>query len=70
MKNTVYFCYERDFANRWCGAMYDEPPTEALSDKRERSKVHKVKVGLEGITLDELCERYPPPGADDDADKD
>lgn len=41
---TMWFCYERDFARRWCSVVYhgDRPGKSVTGHDRERTIVREV----------------------------
>lgn len=45
MPRKAYFCYEKDFASRWCPVVYyDHPPQKQTIDKTIRSEIHPVPI--------------------------
>lgn len=52
-----YFCYEKNFADAWCPALYGKKPEAPKKGDRERSVVIEVE---ESMTLDACVAKYPP----------
>ncbi len=72
MTRKAFFCYEKNFASRWCPVIfYDEPPSKSVANGKEsapeRSVVNSLPdeyIGEDGevsISFSRLQDLYPPP---------
>lgn len=63
----MYFCFEKDFANRWNPVLYASKPHKRIGWDLERSSPIKVPPEMEGYSLADITAMIGPPSGTGDA---